>query len=81
MSTEGEKLAADIKILVHDAEDLVRATAAETGETPRPIETQLPDRSSFERRNKSPRYLPQLIGSPTGRTLKDSKHAVPSDRD
>jgi ElaB/YqjD/DUF883 family membrane-anchored ribosome-binding protein len=31
MSTQSEKLVADIKILVNDAEELVRATAAETG--------------------------------------------------
>ena len=32
MSAQGEKLAADVKILLHDAEDLLRATAAETGD-------------------------------------------------
>ena len=32
MSTPSEKLAADIQILVQDAEELVKATAAETSE-------------------------------------------------
>ena len=32
MSAQGEKLATDIRILMHDAEELVRATAAETGD-------------------------------------------------
>lgn len=32
MSAQSEKLASDIKVLVRDAEDFVRATAAETGE-------------------------------------------------
>ena len=32
MSMQSEKLAADIKILIADAEELIRATAAETGE-------------------------------------------------
>jgi ElaB/YqjD/DUF883 family membrane-anchored ribosome-binding protein len=31
MNTPGEKLAADIRVLVQDAEELVKATAAETG--------------------------------------------------
>jgi len=31
MSAQGEKLVADIKVLVNDAEELIRATAAETG--------------------------------------------------
>lgn len=32
MSTQSAKLAADVKILIHDAEELVKATAAETGD-------------------------------------------------
>jgi ElaB/YqjD/DUF883 family membrane-anchored ribosome-binding protein len=32
MSTPSEKLATDIKVLVRDAEELVKATAAETGD-------------------------------------------------
>lgn len=32
MSVQGEKLAADIKVLVRDTEEFVKATAAETGE-------------------------------------------------
>lgn len=32
MSTQSEKLATDIKTLVRDAEELVKATAAETGD-------------------------------------------------
>jgi ElaB/YqjD/DUF883 family membrane-anchored ribosome-binding protein len=31
MSTQSEKLAADIKILINDAEEFVKATAADTG--------------------------------------------------
>lgn len=31
MSTQSEKLASDIKVLVQDAEELVKATATETG--------------------------------------------------
>ncbi|MEQ1773521.1 MAG: DUF883 family protein [Burkholderiales bacterium] len=32
MSTQSAKLVTDIKVLVHDAEELVKATAAETGD-------------------------------------------------
>lgn len=32
MSAQSEKLATDLKVLVHDAEELVKATAAETGD-------------------------------------------------
>lgn len=32
MNTQSAKLATDIKVLVHDAEELVKATAAETGD-------------------------------------------------
>jgi ElaB/YqjD/DUF883 family membrane-anchored ribosome-binding protein len=32
MSTQSSKLASDIKVLVHDAEQLVKATAAETSD-------------------------------------------------
>lgn len=32
MSAQGEKLAADIKVLVRDAEELIKATAAETSD-------------------------------------------------
>jgi ElaB/YqjD/DUF883 family membrane-anchored ribosome-binding protein len=32
MSTQSQKLAADVRILVNDAEELIRATAAETGD-------------------------------------------------
>lgn len=32
MNTQRQKLAADIKVLVHDAEELVKATAMETGD-------------------------------------------------
>ncbi len=32
MSTHGAKLVSDIKVLVHDAEELVKATAAETSD-------------------------------------------------
>src|SRR5262245_9395879 len=32
MSTQSEKLATDIKVLVRDAEELVKATATETGD-------------------------------------------------
>ena len=32
MSTQSEKLVADVKVLVNDAEELVKATASQTGE-------------------------------------------------
>ncbi len=32
MSTQSENLAADVRILIQDAEELVKATAAETGD-------------------------------------------------
>ncbi len=32
MSTQSEKLATDVKVLVHDTEELIRATAAETSD-------------------------------------------------